>query len=201
MGVDHTTGLTGVALLRPVPSQGEEGYAEGNTVALTYRELAGRLGVAVEAAKARARRGGWTRLPGNDGLVRVQVPTEALRMPRAAPEVLPQPNPTSEVEPSLTVLHAALDAQAEAHQGELARLGEAHAVVLAELREYRDRERSRADRIEATAVAERAAAGEDRRRLEVRVEALTTELAALRAQPAPATAPPLRGLLARLLRR
>jgi hypothetical protein len=34
---------------------------------LTYRELAVRLGVSVEAARRRALRGKWTRVAGNEG--------------------------------------------------------------------------------------------------------------------------------------
>lgn len=42
---------------------------------LTYRELAMRLGVSLPAAKMRVTRNGWTRMKGNDGKTRVQVPT------------------------------------------------------------------------------------------------------------------------------
>ena len=44
---------------------------------LTYRALAGRLGVSVEAARRRALRGKWTRVAGNDGAALVMPPPEA----------------------------------------------------------------------------------------------------------------------------
>jgi hypothetical protein len=44
---------------------------------LTYRALAGRLGVSVEAARRRALRGKWTRVAGNDGATLVMPPPEA----------------------------------------------------------------------------------------------------------------------------
>lgn len=107
-----------------------EEATEGGTVALSYRELADRLGVALGAAKARARRGGWARLPGNDGTMRVQVPTAALRDSRTLPEALPQSYPSQEPGPAQAVLITALAAQAEAHCAELARLDAAHRVEL-----------------------------------------------------------------------
>ena len=41
---------------------------------LTYRQVAAKLGVCVEAARRRALRGKWARLAGNDGLTRVMMP-------------------------------------------------------------------------------------------------------------------------------
>jgi hypothetical protein len=43
---------------------------------VTYSEAAVRLGVSAEAARRRAIRGNWARMPGNDGRTRVQVPDE-----------------------------------------------------------------------------------------------------------------------------
>jgi hypothetical protein len=43
---------------------------------MTYGEAAVRLGVSAEAARRRAIRGKWARMPGNDGRTRVQVPDE-----------------------------------------------------------------------------------------------------------------------------
>ena len=43
---------------------------------MTYTEAAVRLGVSLEAARRRAIRGKWPRMPGNDGRTRVQVPDE-----------------------------------------------------------------------------------------------------------------------------
>jgi single-stranded DNA-binding protein len=48
---------------------------------MTYGEAAVRLGVSPEAARRRAIRGNWARMPGNDGRTRVQVPDE-LHPPR-----------------------------------------------------------------------------------------------------------------------
>lgn len=48
---------------------------------MTYSEAAVRLGVSTEAARRRAIRGNWARMPGNDGRTRVQVPDE-LHPPR-----------------------------------------------------------------------------------------------------------------------
>jgi len=49
------------------------------TVRLSYAEFAKRLGISLEAAKQRARRGGWRRETGNDGQVYTWVPEEALK--------------------------------------------------------------------------------------------------------------------------
>jgi hypothetical protein len=51
---------------------------------LTYGEAAVRLGVTPEAARRRAIRGKWARMPGNDGRTRVMVPDE-LHPPRTGP--------------------------------------------------------------------------------------------------------------------
>ena len=48
---------------------------------MSYAEAAVRLGVSLEAARRRAIRGKWPRMPGNDGRTRVQVPDE-LHPPR-----------------------------------------------------------------------------------------------------------------------
>lgn len=50
------------------------------TIRLTYSELAEKLGVSLEAAKQRVRRGGWRRETGNDGQVYAWVPEEALKI-------------------------------------------------------------------------------------------------------------------------
>jgi len=55
---------------------------------LTYRALAGRLGVSVEAARRRALRGKWTRVAGNDGATLVMPPPEAF----AAAPLTPTPD-------------------------------------------------------------------------------------------------------------
>jgi len=54
---------------------------------LTYQEAAVRLGVTPEAARRRAIRGKWARMPGNDGRTRVRVPDDW--RPHGAPSVRP----------------------------------------------------------------------------------------------------------------
>ena len=59
---------------------------------LTYRQLADRLGLSLEAARARVRRGGWLKITDNHGIVRVSVPVLALnktpeRTEHVAPDV------------------------------------------------------------------------------------------------------------------
>ena len=54
---------------------------------LTYEEAAVRLGVTPEAARRRAIRGKWARMPGNDGRTRVRVPDDW--RPQGAPPVRP----------------------------------------------------------------------------------------------------------------
>lgn len=52
-----------------------------DTIALTYRELAERLGVKPESARKTAQRKRWQRTTGNDGTARVHVPLDALPSP------------------------------------------------------------------------------------------------------------------------
>jgi hypothetical protein len=54
---------------------------------LSYEEAAVRLGCTPEAARRRAIRGKWARMPGNDGRTRVRVPDD--RRPQGAPPVRP----------------------------------------------------------------------------------------------------------------
>ena len=62
---------------------------------LTYRELAVRLGVSVEAARRRALRGKWRRMPSNNGMTLVMPPDDLsdhcapdVRL-TSAPDVIP----------------------------------------------------------------------------------------------------------------
>ncbi|WP_110754805.1 hypothetical protein [Phyllobacterium leguminum] len=48
------------------------------TLALTYREIADRLGIKPESARKTAQRRRWHRVTGNDGTVRIHVPVEVL---------------------------------------------------------------------------------------------------------------------------
>ncbi len=116
----------------------------GETVALTYAELAERLGIEVASAKMRARRGKWRREPDNDGRTRVLVPSEVLEdapPPLAVDAVLlrevalaaqgaePPPAP-----PALDVSREVERLRAD-HAAEVARLAAAHELALDILRE------------------------------------------------------------------
>ncbi len=66
------------------------------TEQLTYRQIADRLGLSVDAARARVRRGGWLKITDNSGTVRVSVPADALTTPNVQGEQPPeQPEPTT----------------------------------------------------------------------------------------------------------
>ncbi|MBS1104466.1 hypothetical protein JK202_15970 [Gluconobacter sp. Dm-62] len=65
---------------------------------LTYRQLADRLGLSLEAARARVRRGGWLKITDNHGIVRVSVPVLVLNKPperteHVAPDVQDERTP------------------------------------------------------------------------------------------------------------
>lgn len=65
-----------------------------DTVTLTYRELADRLGVKLASARKTVQRKRWQRIAGNDGTVRINVPIEALPVPQDVPEdVTPDSGP------------------------------------------------------------------------------------------------------------
>lgn len=53
-----------------------------DTISLTYRELAERLGVKPESARKMVRRKRWQRGSGNDGAVRIAVPVDVLPQSR-----------------------------------------------------------------------------------------------------------------------
>lgn len=56
-----------------------------DTVTLTYRELADRLGVKTDSARKTVQRKRWRRAAGNDGTVRIDVPIDALPVPQDIP--------------------------------------------------------------------------------------------------------------------
>ncbi|GBR30717.1 hypothetical protein AA11826_0683 [Komagataeibacter oboediens DSM 11826] len=60
------------------------------TEQLTYRQIADRLGLSVDAARARVRRGGWLKITDNSGTVRVSVPAHALTNPNMQGEQTPE---------------------------------------------------------------------------------------------------------------
>src|SRR3954453_19315631 len=85
---------------------------------MTYREIAQQLGISLPAAEARARRGRWTKRPGNDGTMRIAVPASVLE---PAHEATSSPQRSQDI----SGLLAALQAAHEATIGELRRRAEA----------------------------------------------------------------------------
>ena len=53
---------------------------------LTYTQLGERLGISTEAARQKAIRGRWRRIPGNDGKTLVEVDLAAVAPPTGLPE-------------------------------------------------------------------------------------------------------------------
>ncbi len=107
---------------------------------LTYEQAAVRLGVTPEAARRRAIRGKWARMPGNDGRTRVRVPDDW--RPHGAPLVRPDASALlhaleahietlkAETE-TLKAQLAAAEARAERQAAETAELTARHAGDLA----------------------------------------------------------------------
>lgn len=90
----------------------------GQTVNLTYRELADRLGISFDAAKSRARRAKWPKIRGNDDAIRLLIPFDdlqaaATRRPRVDTSDTPE-QPTHVDTPSDTPTDTALSALAHA---------------------------------------------------------------------------------------
>ena len=65
-----------------------------DTVTLTYRELADRLGVKTDSARKTVQRKRWRRAAGNDGTVRIDVPIDALPVPQDVPGDVTPDSPT-----------------------------------------------------------------------------------------------------------
>ena len=65
---------------------------------LTYRELADRLGLSLDAARARVRRGRWLKSMDDDGVVRVSVPLSALNKTPEQDENIPSYEGEKELE-------------------------------------------------------------------------------------------------------
>jgi hypothetical protein len=154
---------------------------------LSYRELADRLSISVEAARQIVRRRGWQRIVPNrlGAAAMVVVPiadldAENWRQDRPTPQ--DNPPTTPDVPPDAADFRTALDAIREAHASETETLRE----QMTEARQRADRaeaglagERQRADRAEARADQERLRADELRTSLEaVRADLLTVEDAA-----------------------
>jgi len=63
------------------------------TESLTYRELADRLGIKLDSARKMTLRKRWQKTTGNDGMVRVMVPTEVLERSQDLPTDIPSDSP------------------------------------------------------------------------------------------------------------
>ena len=77
---------------------------------LTYQDLGVRLGVTPEAAKRRAIRAKWARMPGNDGRARVRVPDEL------------RASSTLDVRPAKVALQYALESHVETLRADIVAL-------------------------------------------------------------------------------
>lgn len=117
--------------------------AEEEHETLTYREIAERLGLSLDAAKSlgkrRAKSGRWQRWTGNDGTARLRVPVSDLVRPEGGPGSNPGGEPR--VDPGSD--RAGWEAYREAVTREINTL---HAT-LDTLRADLDRERQRSDRL------------------------------------------------------
>lgn len=119
---------------------------------LTYEEVAVRLGVTPRAARARAFRGRWSKMQGNDGRARVRLPDE-----RPAPARVTTVLPTDPVLVDALRSHVeTLKAEIETLKGQLAASEERTTATEARA----DRETAKAERAiaEFSALAERLAA-------------------------------------------
>ena len=95
---------------------------QGETVRLTYAEAASRLGCLEKSVATRAKRRGWKREKGNDGLMRVHVPIDCLPDSKGdnRGDSIPDTGPTvreAELVGRLNVLQAKLEAATEKAQG------------------------------------------------------------------------------------
>lgn len=85
-----------------------------DTISLTYRELADRLGVKPESARKAVQRKRWRRVTGNDGTTRILVPVEALPQSRDDAPDSPEDSPAlyaRELETRLEGLRMLLQAE------------------------------------------------------------------------------------------
>ncbi|MBB4067426.1 hypothetical protein [Gellertiella hungarica] len=75
------------------------------TESLTYRELADRLGIKLDSARKMTLRRKWQKTMGNDGTVRVAVPSEVLERPQSLPTDVPGDVPSdisTDIPPDVT---------------------------------------------------------------------------------------------------
>ena len=112
---------------------------------LTYRQIAVRLGVSVEAARRRALRGKWSRMPGNDGTIQVLLPDD-LSVHRA-------PDVRADAVPDTSALVTALEGHIKTLQGENETLKERLAAEQARTTQAIAAFASLADRLDALTAA------------------------------------------------
>lgn len=141
-----------------MPDAEELAYFLMTTEQLTYRQIADRLGLSVDAARARVRRAQWLKITDNHGTVRVSVPVEALlplnkggeRTPEQVKTTTPNASPVDGVNTELvdtlrlamTTLQRELDRRAEEatqNKAELTRLRDDNADLRARLAEAETR--------------------------------------------------------------
>lgn len=72
----------------------DAGTVSVTTENLTYKELAARLGVKQESARKTVQRKRWQRVTGNDGVVRIIVPVDALPQSVDSPDDSPKDSPS-----------------------------------------------------------------------------------------------------------
>lgn len=95
---------------------------QGDTVRLTYAEAAARLGCLEKSVATRAKRRGWKREKGNDGLMRVHIPIDCLPDSKGdnRGDSIPDIGQTvreAELTGQINVLQARLEAATEKAQG------------------------------------------------------------------------------------
>jgi hypothetical protein len=159
---------------------------------MTKAELAQVRGIAIESVEKLMRRQGWRRQPGNDGRIRVLVPSDFLE-PRASDEDAEEAESPSDIESprdkshEIMVLEAAVAALSEAREEAVTRALAAEQradgawaladQVLAQLAD----ERARGERVEALLVGEQQRA--DALQTELRKAQGAVEVAVERANP------------------
>lgn len=166
---------------------------------MTYRDLAERLGISLDAAKTlgkrRARAGRWDRWTGNDGTTRLRVPLEDLERPGGDPQGRPQDVPQDDPQDRPQAYSGAVDVEgwrSAVSQAE-ARIADLQAVIERQQADL-DRERERSERLEQRADQARQDVEEARHErddLRAELDRVRADLDAERAK----------GILARLLGR
>ena len=110
---------------------------EGPTIPLTFAQIAERLGIEVASAKARARRGKWRRVPGNDGRTLVHVPVEILPEYHELPlvELPPKAKPGSELPDAANHTLQLLNELEKKHAAQIEALKQENAATQGQIRQ------------------------------------------------------------------